>query len=90
MENKLSTLQRAILQKKGAAQVSGKLKGLIGSLVFIVILVQLAPTFFTGLGSTGTGLANATAYPAVPTWLPTVLIILVAAGLIYAAFEVFT
>ena len=80
----------AKMQKKGSSSVNKIIVGLIGALVVILILVQLAPTFFTGLGSTGTGLGNVTANPSVPTWLPTIMIIIIATGLVFMAWRVFS
>ena len=55
-----------------------KIAALIGALVFIVITVAVAPTMFTGLNTTGG-----------PTWLNTVLPIVVASGLIFAVWSAF-
>ena len=63
--------------KKGA--IDGKIATLIGALIFIVITVALAPTMFSGLNTTGG-----------PTWLNTVLPIIVASGLVFAVYRAFS
>lgn len=77
-------------QKKGSTNVNKAVLTLIGALVIILLIVQLAPQFFSGLGTSGSGLGNATANPGVPTWLPTILIVIVAVGLVYLAWNVFS
>lgn len=88
MESKLTQAKLVLLQKKGQSGVNSKVATLVGALIVIVILASLAPTFFTGVGSR-TGLGNATLNPDSPTWLPTVLIIIIATGLVFVAFKAF-
>lgn len=61
-----------------AGGVNAKVAGLFGALILIVILASLAPTMFTGLNATGG-----------PTWLDTVLPIVVAGGLVFVAWRAF-
>lgn len=72
-----------IAQKKGAAHVSNATDKLIGVLVVVLLVSVLAGTIFGYLGTGATGLGNTTLNPGVPTWLPTVLIVLVAVGILY-------
>lgn len=78
-----------ILQKRGKVNTRKSIDVLIGALVVVLIIVALAPQFFTGLGTGANGLGNTTANPSVPTWLPGILIILVAVGLLYIIYDVF-
>lgn len=66
-----------IKNKKGA--MSGKIAGLIGALVLIVLATSLAPTMFSDLNITGA-----------PTWLAVVLPVIVAAGLIFIIWRAFS
>lgn len=70
-------------QKKGMASAKNTVDWLIGGLIAVVLIGALGGTIFGYLGSSGTGLGNSTANPAVPTWLPTVMIIIVAVGFVY-------
>jgi len=71
------------MQKKGMASTKHTIDWIIGGLIAIVLIATLSGTIFGYLGTGPTGLGNITANPAVPTWLPTVLIIIVAVGLVY-------
>jgi uncharacterized membrane protein YjdF len=59
-------------------QLNAKIATLIGALIFIVLVSALAPTMFSGLNATGG-----------PTWLTTVLPIIVASGLVFAVWKAF-
>jgi len=59
-------------------QLNSKIATLIGALIFIVLVSALAPTMFSGLNTTGG-----------PTWLTTVLPIIVASGLVFAVWKAF-
>lgn len=61
--------------KRGLSR--GKIAGLIGALIFIVLVGALGPTMFSDLNITGA-----------PAWLATVLPIVVAAGLAMAVWRV--
>lgn len=87
MENKLNSLKLAKMQKKGNASAKNLIYILIGALIVITLVVQLAPEFFSGLGASGLG--NATANPDVPSWLPTILIIIIGAGLVFLIWRIF-
>lgn len=71
------------MQKKGMASTKHTIDWIIGGLVSIVLISTLAGTIFTYLGTKSGNLGNTTSNPDVPTWLPTVLIIIVAVGLVY-------
>jgi len=60
------------------AGLNGKIATLIGALIFVVIVVAVGPTMFTGLNISGA-----------PTWLATVLPIIVASGLLFAIWRAF-
>lgn len=62
--------------KKG--QVSGKVAGLIGALIVIILATSLAPTMFEDLNITGA-----------PVWLAVVLPVIVASGLIFVIWRTF-
>lgn len=62
--------------KKGMG--SGKIAALIGALIFIVLVVALAPTMFTGLNETGG-----------PSWMDTVLPVIVGAGIVFGVWRAF-
>lgn len=64
------------MQKKGASSL--KIGALIGALIFIVLVVALGPTMFEGLNISGA-----------PTWMATVLPVIVGAGLVMAVWRVF-
>jgi len=78
-------MNKLLLQKQGQAGVDSKITYLIGALIVIVLAVNLAPEMFGGL----TDLANTTANPDVPTWVPTVLFVIVGAGLVFLIWKVF-
>lgn len=68
---------KAILHdKKGLG--SGKIGALVGALIFIVLVTALGPTMFENLNISGS-----------PTWMVTVLPIIIAAGLVMAIWKVF-
>ena len=58
--------------------IGGRVSALIGALVFLVIAVAVGPTLFTGLNITGA-----------PSWLATVLPVIVASGLVFAVWRAF-
>lgn len=73
------------MQKRGQARVNNKISYLIGALVVIVMAVAVAPQMFDGLND----LANTTLNPDVPTWLPTVLFVIVGAGILFLIWRAF-
>ncbi|MFW6130784.1 MAG: hypothetical protein ACOC56_06320 [Atribacterota bacterium] len=78
MENK----KLRSLQIKGAPAVDKKMTALIGALIVIVLATSLAPTMFENVDE----LTNATG---VPSWVPTVLVVIVGAGLVYLIWDTF-
>ncbi len=58
--------------------LNGRIAGLIGALIFIVIAVGVGPTMFTGLNISGA-----------PSWLATVLPVIVASGIVFAVWRAF-
>lgn len=75
------------MNKRGAATSS--VNFIIYGLLAIVLLAVIAPTIFTYLGTGAVGLGNTTANPAVPTWLPSILIIVVAIALVVYTLRAF-
>lgn len=61
--------------KKG---MTGKIAGLVSALIFIIMVVALGPTMFSGLNITGA-----------PDWLATVLPVIVASGLLFGIWRSF-
>lgn len=69
---------QSLLPKNKKGMGSGKIAALIGALIFIVLVVALAPTMFTGLNATGG-----------PSWMDTVLPVIVGAGIIFGVWRAF-
>jgi uncharacterized membrane protein YidH (DUF202 family) len=75
-------------QKKGIANASHAVNYIIGALVVVLLIAVLAGTIFSYLGTNSAiGLGNTTANPSVPAWLPGVLIVGTAIGLLYLLFK---
>ena len=70
------------MQKKAQAGVSGNVSFLIGGLILIILITALAPEIYSNL-------AVLTADTNVPGWVPTVLIVVVGAGLVLMAWKSF-
>ena len=68
------------LQKKGSINTKDHMKGLIGALIVVVFLVALAPSFFTGILDINTTATGGSA----PTWLPTIMTLVIAGFLVFA------
>lgn len=62
------------LQKKAQKSVTLSVEVLIGVLVFLLLLTELAPIMFTNISGMDTTV--------VPEWLPTLLTVIVASALI--------
>jgi len=73
------------MQKKGMTGVNNKISYLIGALIVVVMAVAIAPELF----SSTTGIANLSGMTGVPTWLPTVLYVVVGAGLLFLIWNAF-
>jgi len=67
------------MQKKGAINAKNHMETLIGALIVVVFLVAVAPEFFTGIGLINTTATGGNA----PTWLPTILTLVIAAVLVF-------
>lgn len=76
------------MSKKGNAG-SHAINYLVVGLLVIVMLSVLSGTIFSYLGTGAVGLGNTTANPSVPTWLPSLLIIIVAIGLVFLVLRAF-
>lgn len=64
------------MDKKGLS--GGKIGGLIGALIFVVLVGALGPTMFENLNITGA-----------PSWGATILPIVIMAGLVIAVYRMF-
>lgn len=73
------------LQKKGETGVNSKITYLIGGLIVIVLAVALAPSMFEGLAGLNTTATGGN----IPTWVPTVLVVIVGAGLVFLIWKAF-
>lgn len=62
--------------------INSQISYLIGALIVIVLAVSLAPTMFAGVND----LQNETG---VPSWVPTVLFVIVGAGLVFLIWRTF-
>jgi hypothetical protein len=83
MREKLTNEMLSLKQKRGMASAGKFVYIIIGVLIVVVILVALAPTIFSGLGTGTGGLQNTTSNPDSPTWFGKVLIVVVSAGLLF-------
>jgi hypothetical protein len=70
------------MKKKGSGSIDGKINYLVGALIVIVLAVALAPEMFSGVE----GLENETG---VPTWVPTVLYVIIGAGIVFLIWRAF-
>ena len=76
-------------QKRGVANTGHAVNFIVSALIVVILIAVLAGTIFSYLGTnSAVGLGNTTANPSVPTWLPGVLIVSVAVGLLYLLFKV--
>ena len=77
------------LSKKGALDINSPIEKIVGVLIIVTIAVALLPTIFNGFGAE-TGLGNATLNPSAPTWFATVMLILVAVGMLFLLWRMFS
>ena len=70
------------LQKKGQAGLNTKMTALIGAVIVIFLVVALAPEIFSELAVLD---ANADT----PSWIPTVMFVIVGAGLVFLVWRTF-
>lgn len=70
------------LQKKGAAKVDKKMTSLIGSVIVIFLVAQLAPEIFSQI-------ENMTGMSSVPSWVPSVMFVIVGAGIVFLVWNTF-
>ena len=70
------------IQKKGQASLSNKMTGLVGALIVIVLAVSLAPTMFEGVAGLEAELST-------PDWVPTVLFVIIGAGIVFLIWRAF-
>lgn len=80
---KIKKFDLKLMQKKG--ETSGTIKFLVGALIVVVLATALAPTMFSNvalLNTTATG-------GSVPTWVPTVLYVIIGAGIVFLIWRAF-
>lgn len=65
--------------------VDSKIDFLIGALIVIVLAVALAPEMFSGLATLNTTATGGS----VPNWVPTILYVVVGAGLVFLVYRSF-
>lgn len=70
------------LQEDNRGKVSGKITYLIGALIVVVLATALAPTMFDNV-------SNLSDVSSVPTWVPTVLFVIIGAGLVFLIWRSF-
>ena len=80
MKNKKFDLKA--LQKKGQSSVNVKMTALIGAVIVIFLVTALAPDIFSEL-------ATLEASADTPNWIPTVMYVIVGAGLIFLVWRTF-
>ena len=80
MESKFNILAA---QKRGMASTSHTVDYLVNGLVAAVLIGALAGTIFGYFGTGANGLGNRTLNPDTPTWLPSVMLIIAAVGVLY-------
>lgn len=73
------------VQKRGAVRAGNHIEYLIGALILVVIATSLAPTMFSNTADLG----NTTLNPSVPTWVPTVMYVIIGAGLVFLIWKGF-
>lgn len=71
--------KQLLLMKDKRGLSKGRIATLIGALIFIVLAVALAPTMFSGADNIS----------GAPTWLNTILPLIIAAGLVMAVYKAF-
>jgi len=71
------------MQKKGQAGVNSKVSYLIGALIVVVLATAIAPEMFSNIANL-TGNESDT-----PTWVPSVLFVIVGAGLVFLIWRAF-
>lgn len=68
------------LQKKGQAGLNSKMTALIGAVIVIFLVTALAPEMFTSIDGLGVE---------TPTWVVSVLTVIVGAGLVFLVWRTF-
>ena len=71
------------MQKKGQAGLNAKMTSLIGAVILIFLVVALAPEIFTNLATLSEVGSD------VPTWVGTVMVVIVGAGLVFLIWRTF-
>lgn len=80
---KISKEELSILQDEvGQMQINDSMTKIIGALIIVVLAVALAPTMFSSVSD----LVNSTG---VPSWVPTVLYVIIGAGIVFLIWRVF-
>ena len=72
----------SLCQKKGQKGINSKISYLVGAVIVIVLATAVAPTMFENV-------SNLTGVTGVPAWVPTVLLVIVGAGLVFLIWRAF-
>lgn len=81
-QNIAKTFDLKSLQKKGQAGINSKMTALIGAVIVIFLVSALAPEIFTQLDTLSTSAET-------PSWVPTVMFVIVGAGLVFLVWRTF-
>lgn len=81
-QNIAKAFDREALQRKGQAGVNGKMTALISAVIVIFLVTALAPEMFTQLDALSTSTTT-------PSWVPTVMFVIVGAGLVFLVWRTF-
>jgi uncharacterized membrane protein YidH (DUF202 family) len=85
---KMKEFNLFLAQKRGMAHTGNTVNYIVGALIAVILVATLAGTIFSYLGTSGTAaLGNTSANPSVPTWLPGILIVGVAVGMLFLVFR---
>lgn len=81
-QNIAKTFDLKSLQKKGQAGINSKMTALIGAVIVIFLVSALAPEIFTQLDTLSASAET-------PSWVPTVMFVIVGAGLVFLVWRTF-
>lgn len=76
-------MNKLLLQKRGQKGLSSKMTALIGAVILIFLIVALAPEIYTQLNASDFT-SNA------PGWVPTIMVVMVSAGLVFLVWRTFS
>lgn len=82
MERKLAFDIETLRNKRGQTGLNSKMTALIGAVIVIFLVTALAPEIFAQLGVLEADLNT-------PAWVPTVMFVIVGAGLVFLVWRTF-